>query len=162
MFNGSEQELCLLDLGVLCSCGLEPRVLRLARKWFWKGGVVTSAREGKGRADELGLCPEVPSVMRGGGPSAAEDRSGLGHPNQTEAWTVRITGGSSERAGPGLLGTEYQAWAQGLARSVVAQELFSQSRTSHSLSAAPQTPRPLGLGLLREAFLAALPCCSFH
>lgn len=49
MFNGSEQELCLLDLGVLCSCGLEPRVLRLARKWFWKGGVVTSAREGKGR-----------------------------------------------------------------------------------------------------------------
>lgn len=47
MFNGSEQELCLLDLGVLCSCGLEPRVLRLARKWFWKGGVVTSAREGR-------------------------------------------------------------------------------------------------------------------
>lgn len=48
MFNGSEQELCLLDLGVLCSCGQEPRVLRLPRKWFWK--VVTSAREGKGRA----------------------------------------------------------------------------------------------------------------
>lgn len=47
MFNGSEQELCLLDLGVLCSGGLEPRVFRLARKWFWKGGVVTSAREGR-------------------------------------------------------------------------------------------------------------------
>lgn len=28
---------------MLCSCRLEPRALRLAEKWFWKGGGVTSA-----------------------------------------------------------------------------------------------------------------------
>lgn len=64
--------------GGACSCKLEPSALGLTGSG--PGKVEWSPSERK--ADVLGLCPKVPSVMRRGDPSAAEDSSG--HPNQPE------------------------------------------------------------------------------
>lgn len=118
MFKDREERRCLPGLEGLCSWQTRTQAVGKVVLERWSGGLQ------KGRADVLGLCPKVPSMMSWG-PNAAEDSNRLKAPKPKRGLKVRTTWDSTRRASPLPLGTEgVKAWGQGLARSVVVQELW--------------------------------------